>query len=86
MSNAGARPSARGVRGCRDRLRESGVARCGLLGLVGEGYGPCGRPAPPGAHVGRVLRLCGVTRGMVVEISGFFFRNFWVFFEKIVNF
>ena len=67
MSNAGARPSARGVRGCRDRLRESGVARCGLLGLVGEGYGPCGRPAPPGAHVGRVLRLCGVTRGMVVR-------------------
>ena len=24
-------------------------------------------PRPLGAHVGRVLRLCGVTRGMVVR-------------------
>jgi len=37
VSNAGARPSVRGVQGCRDRLHESGVARGGLLGSVGGG-------------------------------------------------
>ena len=37
VSNAGACPSARGVQGRRDRLHESGVARCGLLGSVGGG-------------------------------------------------
>jgi len=37
VSKAGARPSVRGVQGCRDRLHESGVARGGLLGSVGGG-------------------------------------------------
>ena len=32
-----------------------------------EGRGGVVDPRPPGAHLGRVLRLCGLTRGMVVR-------------------
>ena len=37
------------------------------LGPWVEGRGRVIDPRPPGAHVGRVLRLCGLLQGMVVR-------------------
>ena len=42
----GPRRIVRSMQGCRDRSRESRVTRCGILGSMGGGYRPCGRPAP----------------------------------------
>ena len=42
----GPRHTVRRMQGCRDRSRGNGVPRCGILGSVGGGYRPCGRPAP----------------------------------------
>ena len=54
--------------------RDAGIA-CGRAESLGvdslgpwvEGRGRVIDPRPPGAHVGCVLRLCGLTRGMVVR-------------------
>ena len=42
----GPRRIVRSMQGCRERSRESRVTRCGVLGSVGGGYRPCGRPTP----------------------------------------
>ena len=65
---AGARHAVRGA--CRD----AGIActRAESLGVDSSGPWVEGRgrvidPRPPGVHVGRVLRLCGLLQGTVVR-------------------
>ena len=67
--------SARGARhAVRGACRDAGIAcvRAESLGVDSSGSWVEGRgrvvdPRPLGAHVGRVLRLCGLLQGMVVR-------------------
>ena len=67
--------SARGARhAVRRACRDAGIAcvRAESLGVDSSGSWVEGRgrvidPRPLGAHVGRVLRLCGLLQGMVVR-------------------
>ena len=62
------------LRTVRGACRDAGIAcvRAESLGVDSsgpwvEGRGRVVDPRPLGVHVGRVLRLCGLTRGMVVR-------------------
>ena len=63
----GTRHTVRRMQGCRDRSRGNCVPRCGILGSVGGGYRPCGRPAPSRHARAACAEALGLLQGMVVR-------------------
>jgi hypothetical protein len=63
----GPRHTVRRMQGCRDRSRGNCVSRCGILGSVGGGYRPCGRPAPSRHARTACAEALWLLQGMVVR-------------------
>eukprot|EP00964_Phaeocystis_antarctica_P092379 scaffold59421_cov62-Phaeocystis_antarctica.AAC.1 len=65
--SVGPRHTVRRMQGCRDRSRGNCVPRCGILGSVGGGYRPCGRPAPSRHARTASAETLWLIQGMVVR-------------------